>query len=92
MAQQQSQSWLYSILIILFGIGLGWFYYAHWGKPNEAAIAPSPIGAQDGLTAFKNAKLDFSTLDGAAYKNLQVFGDIPVKPGPTGKRDIFSPI
>jgi len=46
----------------------------------------------DNLKIFENLKIDFSILDNNKYKALQIFGESPVSPGVTGKKDLFAPI
>lgn len=82
---------LYIALIILVGIAAGYLAYTNFIKPGEEAVPPSPISARDDLGSFKNLKIDFSAFTSAAYKNLAVFGEVPVNPGATGKKDIFAP-
>ena len=46
---------------------------------------------KDDLKKFETLKINFSILDNAKYKSLEVFGESPVVPGVTGKKDIFAP-
>ncbi|HVZ11077.1 MAG TPA: hypothetical protein VG941_01505 [Candidatus Paceibacterota bacterium] len=82
---------LYVLLIMILGIVLGYIYYNQYVQPNEVPVAASPVKETDTLKDFQNIRLDFSVLDAAVYKNLQIFGEVPVVPGATGKRDIFAP-
>lgn len=40
---------------------------------------------------LKNLNVDFGALDDDKYHSLQVYGDLPVIPGISGKRDLFAP-
>ena len=51
----------------------------------------APIAAKDDLAMFENLTIDFSILDDTRFRSLRVFGESPVRPGVTGKRDIFAP-
>jgi hypothetical protein len=94
MAPQQTnnQSVLISALIVVLGFAGGYFYYSQWAVPSMTPVEPPPISGKDDLKTFQNLKIDFSILDNNKYKALQVFGESPVNPGVTGKKDIFAPI
>lgn len=91
MAAQSSTTKLYAALIILAGIAGGYLLYSQWVAPGEEAIPPSPISSHDDLAAFKSLTIDFSVFTSPAYKNLVIFGELPVNPGITGKKDLFAP-
>ncbi|HWA64554.1 MAG TPA: hypothetical protein VG866_01725 [Candidatus Paceibacterota bacterium] len=76
---------------MIFGIVLGYIYYSQYVGPNETPVAASPIEETDTLKDFQNVQIDFSVLDATIYTNLKVFGEVPVIPEATGKRDIFAP-
>jgi len=93
MAQQQNnQTTLIIALIIVLGFAVGYFYYSQWVVPDRVLVEPPPIAGRDDLKTFENLKIDFSILDNKKYKVLEIFGESPVNPGATGKRDIFAPI
>jgi len=94
MAPQQSnnQNTLIIALILVAGFAVGYFYYSQWVVPARVLIDPPPVTARDDLKKFENLKIDFSILDNKKYKALEIFGESPVNPGVTGKRDIFAPI
>ena len=94
MAPQQShnQTTLIVALILVAGFAVGYFYYSQWVVPARVLIEPPPVAARDDLKKFENLKIDFSILDNKKYKTLEIFGESPVSPGVTGKRDIFAPI
>ena len=93
MAQQQNnQTTLIMALIIVLGFAVGYFYYSQWVVPDRVLVEPPPIAGRDDLKTFENLKIDFSILDNKRYKALEIFGESPVNPGITGKKDIFAPI
>lgn len=93
MAQQQNnQTTLIIALIIVLGFAVGYFYYSQWVVPARVLVEPPPIAGRDDLKTFENLKIDFSILDNKRYKALEIFGESPVNPGATGKKDIFAPI
>jgi len=77
------------ILVVVFAIG--YLYYSQSIQPAQLPISPLPLSAKNDLAVFKNLTIDFSVLDDSKFKSLRVFGESPVKPGITGKRDIFAP-
>lgn len=79
-------------LVIVTGFAVGYFYYSQWAVPSRAPIEPPPITEKDNLKIFENLKIDFSILDNKKYKALETFGESPVNPGVTGKKDLFAPI
>lgn len=94
MAPQQSnnQNILIIALILVAGFAIGYFYYSQWVVPAMVPVEAPPVTAQDDLKIFESLEIDFSILDNNKYKALEIFGESPVNPGVTGKRDIFAPI
>ena len=94
MAPQQSnnQNILIMALIVILGFAVGYFYYSQWVVPARVPVEPPPVAGRDDLKTFENLKIDFSILDNKKYKALEIFGESPVNPGTTGKKDIFAPI
>ncbi len=85
---------LYAILIIIFGAVLGYILYSNQLFYPEI-VAPSletvrPDDAET-VTKLENVALDFSIFDNIIFKELKIFGEIPVTPGVIGKNDPFSP-
>ncbi|GEM_PF-1641850 len=78
-------------LILVLGFALGYFYYSQWAVPARVPVEPPPVAGRDDLNKFQNLKIDFSILDNKKYKALQIFGESPVNPGITGKKDLFAP-
>lgn len=92
MAAQQNQSLLMLVMIILLGLVLGYFYYSSYVVPALAPILPPPIAQTDDLKAFEGLQIDFGILTNKKFQTLQIFGESPVNPGATGKKDLFAPI
>ena len=91
MATSPATSKLYVALIVLMGIIVGYLFYSSYIVPTQTAIPAPPISNSDNLATFQNLKIDFSVLDNPAYKNLMTYGESPVNPGATGKKDLFAP-
>ncbi len=88
---QSNQNKLLLALIIILGFAAGYIYYSQFIVFSAPNIAPPPISSKDDLKKFETLKINFSILDNAKYKSLEVFGESPVVPGVTGKKDIFAP-
>lgn len=86
----QNNPKLFVALIIVIGIAIGYFYYSQVLKLSEPTIPPSPISNQDDLKVFRDLSINFGLLDDPLYINLKVVGEMPVNPGFTGKKDIFT--
>lgn len=93
-SSQNSPENLYAILIIVFGVVLGYILYSNQPFPIEVS-APALEAARpdeaETVTKLENISLDFSIFDNIVFKELKIFGEIPVIPGVTGKNDPFSP-
>ena len=92
MAAQPTQNLLILALIILLGIALGYFYYSSYVVPALVPVLPPPIAQTDDLKAFEGLQMDFSILTNKKFQTLQIFGESPVNPGATGKKDLFFPL
>lgn len=79
------------LLILVVAFAIGYLYYSQSIQPAEIPINPPPIAERDDFSTFKDLTINFSILDDSRFKSLRVFGESPVKPGVTGKRDIFAP-
>lgn len=90
MTQQPANTSILTLIIIV-AFAFGYLYYSQSIQPAELPIAPPPLTAKDDLAMFKDLTINFSILDDLRFKSLKVFGESPVKPGVTGKRDIFAP-
>ena len=92
MAAQPTQNLLILVMIILLGIVAGYFYYSSYVVPAMAPVMPPPIAQKDDLKAFEGLQIDFGILTNKKFQTLQIFGESPVNPGVTGKKDLFGPI
>jgi len=78
---------IFGLLIVFLGLVVGVIYYFGLIKP-EPPMAPKKY---TDLLEFGTIKFNFSVLENESFENLETFGSIPVKPGVTGRDDIFSP-
>ena len=79
-------------MIIIVGFAIGYFYYSQWIVPLVAPIEPPAVAGKDDLKKFESMNINFLILDNKKYKALETFGESPVNPGATGKKDLFAPI
>lgn len=79
------------LLALVVAFAIGYLYYSQSIQPAQPPIGSLPISARDDLSEFKDIAIDFSILDDSRFKLLRAFGESPVKPGVTGKRDLFAP-
>ena len=91
MAAQPTQNLLILVMIILLGVAIGYFYYSSYVLPAQNPVAPPPISQADDLKAFEGLQIDFGILANKKFQSLQIFGESPVNPGATGKKDLFFP-
>lgn len=91
MANQQFVNKPVMSLILVLAFAIGYLYYSQSIQPAQTPINPPPLSTKDDFATFKDLVIDFSVLDDARFKSLRTFGESPVKPGVTGKRDIFAP-
>lgn len=87
-----SQNKLILALIIVVGFAAGYLYYSQSIAPTEQPVPPPAVSDKDNLKTFDNMKINFDILKDDKYKSLQKFGESPVSPGVTGKKDLFAPI
>jgi len=78
------------LIIMVAAFAIGYLYYSQSSQLIQV-ISEQPASTKDDLNSFKDISLSFSVLDDSRFKSLRVFGELPVKPGVTGKRDLFSP-
>lgn len=78
---------MFGLLIVLLGLIVGVIYYFGLIKP-ESPITPKTYAD---LLEFRTVRFNFSVLENESFENLETFGDIPVRPGVTGREDIFAP-
>ena len=82
---------LFIALIIVVALAAGYIYYSQVIVPSETPVPASVSTGHNDLSGYKNLHIDFSIFDNPAYKALIVFGQVPVSPGVTGKKDVFAP-
>lgn len=80
------------ILILLALLGGFVFYFSviKPGQVNEYEIASSVQAELARFRSFKSLQLDFSIFERLDFRNLRIFGEVPVRPVPGGKTDLFS--
>ena len=78
---------LFVILILFFGLAVAFLLASNAEAPSvvETAIV------REISPELSSAKLDFSIFDSILFKQLKVFGIIPVNTGQTGREDPFRP-
>jgi len=82
------------VIFILFAIIGGFLFYFQILKPsqvNEYEVLPDLQKEYSSFKVFKNLSLDFSIFDRVDFKELRIFGEVPVRPAPGGKTDLFGP-
>lgn len=82
------------VILIVFAVVSGILFYFQILRPsqvNEYEILPDLQKEYLSLRVFKNLSLDFSVFDRIDFKNLRIFGEVPVKPSPAGKTNLFAP-
>ena len=76
------------IIIVITGVALGYIYYTN--SSSELFVAPPLNGKVDDLSELASLSLDLSLFDVAG--SLRIYGEYPVDPGTTGRRNPFAPI
>lgn len=81
---------IFLALIIVAGLMIGYILYTN--MPVAAPeIEPVPVPADEGVMAkIEKIKLDFSVFDNILFKELKIFGEIPVIPGEMGRENPFA--
>ncbi|MDP2647897.1 MAG: hypothetical protein Q8P35_01485 [Candidatus Yanofskybacteria bacterium] len=88
MVISRKQNNLILYLIVVLGLVGGYVYHSQFGSSfSMPELPPAAKEIQD----LKNLNVDFGALDDDKYHSLQVYGDLPVIPGISGKRDLFAP-
>ncbi len=77
-------------LIIFLGLGVAYVLYS---GSTLATIDPSlqPSARESFASEIETLSLNFSIFDRILFKQLKIFGVIPVKPGQTGRDNPFAP-
>ncbi len=80
---------LFIILILFVGFALSFLIASNNETPS--AGQPSVVTRGEISPELRTINLDFSLLDNISFKQLKVFGIIPVNPGQTGRDNPFAP-
>ena len=81
------------VILIVLAVAAGVLFYFQILKPgqiNEYGISSDLQKEYSSFRIFKNLSLDFSIFNRVDFKNLRTFGEVPVKPSPSGKTNLFS--
>lgn len=93
-SSQNSSENLYAVLIVIFGVVLGYLLYSNQFFPIELPVAEVAAVRPDdpaNTAKLESLQLNFGIFDNISFRELKIFGAIPVVPGATGKNDPFSP-
>lgn len=82
---------LYAGLILLFALVLGYVLYSSAIFPVAVEEPVVQVARDEMLSKIDSINLNFSIFDLVSFKQLKIFGLIPVKPGETGRDDPFAP-
>lgn len=75
------------VILILFG-GLALAYLLGTAAESPTVVQPA---VREISPELRNVNLDLTLLDNILFKQLRVFGIIPVSPGQTGRENPFLP-
>lgn len=91
--KMQGGSSLPMLLIFLALLGGFMFYFAviRPGQVNEYELLPSAQSEMVKFRKFKTLQLNFSIFERPDFRSLRIFGEVPVRPIPGGKTDLFAP-
>ncbi len=79
---------LFIILILFLGLVIAYLLAVN----TNVSTSSQPVAvAREISPELRSANLDFSILDNILFKQLKVFGIIPVNPGQTGRANPFAP-
>jgi hypothetical protein len=83
---RQSQALYY--LIMLLGLVGGFLYNSQ--RDPAADVTPVPPALQiTSLRGLETLRIDYAVLESDQFRQLQVYGELPVDPGTGGKDDPF---
>lgn len=90
-AQKPDSEKLFIILILFAGLAVAFLLassavFVPAGPPVSPAAVRGEISSE-----LRSVSLDLSVLDNILFKQLKVFGLIPVNPGQTGRNNPFAP-
>lgn len=78
-------------MIIFLGLMSGFVYYRQATAEVVYEIALPQAALDPEFLKFKDLRFDLSLFQNESFTQLKTFGEFPIQPGGTGKRDIFSP-
>jgi hypothetical protein len=82
------QSPLLFYLIMLLGLVAGFLY--NMQSDPAASVPPVPAALQlTSLRGLENLRIDYALLESEQFRQLQVYGELPVQTGTGGKDDPF---
>lgn len=80
---------LFIILILFSGLAISFLIAFNTAAPSVEQL-PTAIRGEIS-PELRTINLDFSIFDDILFKQLKVFGVIPVEPGQTGRENPFAP-
>ena len=78
---------LFITLILFAGLALAYLL----GSGVDTSDVSQPMAIREISPELASVNLDLSILDNILFKQLKVFGTIPVNPGQTGRENPFLP-
>lgn len=88
MALPGKQSSLLVYLIMLLGL-VGGFLYNSQSDPAASVPAVPPALQLTSLRSLESLRIDFAVLENEQFRQLRVYGELPVDPGTGGTNDLF---
>ena len=86
----QQHRYTFSLKLLLCLVALQFKVISQVNYPSDSTfISTLSNSAKDNLQSFKNAHINIPPSD--LISNLKTFGEYPVNPGASGKKDIFAP-
>lgn len=91
-SRKSSPENLFISMIIVAGLVVGYLLYSR--APVSIPEFPPLKPYQDEAMAsrIRNTKFDFSVFDSVIFRQLKIFGEIPVVAGPLGRDNPFAPV
>ena len=79
-----------SIVLILLGFIVGYFYYSQTSGDYVSPPLPATI-SDPSFVKFKDMSFDMTIFGNQQFGSLKTLGDYPIQPGFTGKQNLFAP-
>jgi hypothetical protein len=89
---QQATNKLILLAIVFLGLALGYMYTIYFVEPMVLPQPQSSSKVNAARLSESINKIKWDVTESLEFKSLEIFGESPVVPGLTGKRDIFAPI